>query len=162
MLVLAIALLLVPPHADAGYSRRGGQSARSGAGLWQHRHFTGGRRPVLYVAAVGVGAFFINYATEHWHGVTNQHASYLLLSIYVISHGRSFFSTPLMGRAGGTPLMVYSLVNIVLWQSGDDGIDGVSVVALIAVFFLCRLCSRPFSRWALKIWAAIPNAPARL
>ncbi len=56
-----------------------------------------------------------------------------------------------MGRVqAATLLMVYSLVNIVLCGLVMMSIDGVSVVALIAVFFLCRLCSRPFSRWALK------------
>ena len=68
-----------------------------------------------------MGAFFINYATEHWHGVTNQHASYLL-SIAMISFmvGR-FFSTWLMGRVqAATLLMVYSLVTYRALRSGDD------------------------------------------
>lgn len=111
-------------------------------GLWQHRHFAGGvAAQFFYVAAqVGVGAFFINYATEHWQGVTSQHASYLL-SIAMISFmvGR-FFSTWLMGRVqAATLLMLYSLVNVVLCGLVMMSIDGVSVVALIAVFFFMSI-----------------------
>ncbi len=94
MLVLAIALLFRrTPMPDIREEE--GSQQEAAQGLWQHRHFTGGViAQFFYVAAqVGVGAFFINYATEHWHGVTNQHASYLL-SIAMISFmvGR-FFST---------------------------------------------------------------------
>jgi len=60
-------------------------------GLWQHGHFTGGViAQFFYVAAqVGVGAFFINYTTEHWHTLSNQNASYLLSAL-----PRCWWSTP--------------------------------------------------------------------
>ncbi|MBZ4207286.1 MULTISPECIES: sugar MFS transporter [Klebsiella] len=141
VLVLAIALLFRrTPMPDIREDE--GSQQEAAQGLWQHRHFTGGViAQFFYVAAqVGVGAFFINYATEHWHGVTNQHASYLL-SIAMISFmvGR-FFSTWLMGRVqAATLLMVYSLVNIVLCGLVMMSIDGVSVVALIAVFFFMSI-----------------------
>lgn len=111
-------------------------------GLWQHSHFTGGViAQFFYVAAqVGVGAFFINYTTEHWHTLSNQNASYLL-SVGLISFmvGR-FFSTWLMGFVRpATLLVIYAVINIVLCGVVVAGIDNVSVIALVAVFFFMSI-----------------------
>jgi len=111
-------------------------------GLWQHGHFTGGViAQFFYVAAqVGVGAFFINYTTEHWHTLSNQNASYLL-SIGMISFmvGR-FFSTWLMGFVRpATLLVIYAIINIVLCAVVVAGIDNVSVIALVAIFFFMSI-----------------------
>lgn len=142
VLVLAIAFLFRrTPLPDI---REAEEGVRDGAaqGLWQHRHFSFGVvTQFFYVAAqVGVGAFFINYATEHWHGVSNQHAAWLL-SVAMISFmvGR-FFSTWLMGRVqAATLLMLYALVNIALCGVVMLSIDAVSVVALIAIFFFMSI-----------------------
>lgn len=111
-------------------------------GLWQHGHFTGGViAQFFYVAAqVGVGAFFINYTTEHWHTLSNQNASYLL-SVGMISFmvGR-FFSTWLMGFVRpATLLVIYAIINIVLCGVVVGGIDNVSVIALVAIFFFMSI-----------------------
>lgn len=111
-------------------------------GLWQHGHFTGGViAQFFYVAAqVGVGAFFINYTTEHWHTLSNQNASYLL-SVGMISFmvGR-FFSTWLMGFIRpATLLVLYAIINIVLCGVVVAGIDNVSVIALVAIFFFMSI-----------------------
>lgn len=111
-------------------------------GLWQHGHFTGGViAQFFYVAAqVGVGAFFINYTTEHWHTLSNQNASYLL-SVGMISFmvGR-FFSTWLMGFVRpATLLVVYAIINIVLCGVVVAGIDNVSLIALVAIFFFMSI-----------------------
>jgi FHS family L-fucose permease-like MFS transporter len=111
-------------------------------GLWQHGHFTGGViAQFFYVAAqVGVGAFFINYTTEHWHTLSNQNASYLL-SVGMISFmvGR-FFSTWLMGFVRpATLLVIYAIINIVLCGVVVAGIDNVSVIALVAIFFFMSI-----------------------
>ncbi|MFJ7501646.1 L-fucose:H+ symporter permease [Serratia grimesii] len=111
-------------------------------GLWQHKHFVGGViTQFFYVAAqVGVGAFFINYATEHWRDVSNQSASYLLSIAMICFMVGRFFSTWLMGRIKpATLLMFYSLINIVLCGVVMLSIEGVSVVALIAVFFFMSI-----------------------
>lgn len=109
-----------------------------GQSLWQHKHFVGGViAQFFYVAAqVGVGAFFINYTTEHWHGVTNQSAAYLLsVGMVCFMLGR-FFSTWLMGRVSPALILaVYALINIVLCGVVMLGIGDVSVVALVAIFF---------------------------
>lgn len=121
MLVLAIALLFRrTPMPDIREEE--GSQQEAAQGLWQHRHFTGGViAQFFYVAAqVGVGAFFINYATEHWHGVTNQHASYLL-SIAMISFmvGR-FFSTADGAGAGGDAADGVFVGQYRALRSGDD------------------------------------------
>ncbi|CAI1809575.1 L-fucose permease [Serratia grimesii] len=111
-------------------------------GLWQHKHFVGGViTQFFYVAAqVGVGAFFINYATEHWRDVSNQSASYLLSIAMICFMVGRFFSTWLMGKIKpATLLMFYSLINIVLCGVVMLSIEGVSVVALIAVFFFMSI-----------------------
>jgi len=142
VLVLLIALLIGRTRLPD--IREQGTDLASGIvkGLWQHAHFTGGViAQFFYVAAqVGVGAFFINYTTEHWHTLSNQNASYLL-SIGMISFmvGR-FFSTWLMGHVRpATLLVVYALINIVLCGVVVAGIDNVSVVALVAVFFFMSI-----------------------
>jgi FHS family L-fucose permease-like MFS transporter len=111
-------------------------------GLWQHGHFTGGViAQFFYVAAqVGVGAFFINYTTEHWHTLSNKNASYLL-SVGMISFmvGR-FFSTWLMGFVRpATLLVLYAIINIMLCGVVVAGIDNVSVIALVAIFFFMSI-----------------------
>ena len=142
VLVLAIAFLFRRTPLPDIREAEEGVSEGAAQGLWQHRHFSFGVvTQFFYVAAqVGVGAFFINYATEHWHGVSNQHAAWLL-SVAMISFmvGR-FFSTWLMGRVqAATLLMLYALVNIVLCGVVMLSIDAVSVVALIAIFFFMSI-----------------------
>lgn len=137
VVVLGIALLFRrTPLPDI---RETSDSAGSARGLWSYRHFSGGvAAQFFYVAAqVGVGAFFINYATEHWQGVTSRQASYLLSVAMICFMVGRFFSTWLMGRVKpATLLAAYALVNMALCGVVMLGINGgVSVVALIAVFF---------------------------
>ncbi|QKJ88676.1 Fucose permease [Paramixta manurensis] len=110
--------------------------------LWQHKHFTGGViAQFFYIAAqVGVGAFFINYVTEHWQNISNAYASYLLsVGLICFMVGR-FVSTWLMGRIRpATLLSAYALINIVLCVLVVAGIPGVAVPALIAVFFFMSI-----------------------
>ncbi|ROR14588.1 sugar MFS transporter [Erwinia sp. JUb26] len=109
-----------------------------GTSLWQHKHFVGGViAQFFYVAAqVGVGAFFINYATEHWHGVTNQSASYMLSVAMICFMLGRFFSTWLMGRVAPALILAgYAAINIVLCGVVMLGMGDVSVVALVAIFF---------------------------
>ncbi|MGP9420930.1 L-fucose:H+ symporter permease [Pseudomonas reactans] len=144
VLVLLIALLFgrtkLPDIRESGSASEQARGVEKG--LWQHGHFTGGViAQFFYVAAqVGVGAFFINYTTEHWHTLSNQNASYLL-SIGLVSFmiGR-FFSTWLMGFVRpATLLVIYAIINIVLCGIVVAGIDNVSVIALVAVFFFMSI-----------------------
>lgn len=136
--VIAIALLFkrtaLPDIREAASEH----AQQPGATLWQQKHFVGGViAQFFYVAAqVGVGAFFINYATEHWHGVTNQSASYMLSVAMICFMLGRFFSTWLMGRVKPAAMLAaYALINIVLCATVMLGAGDVSVVALIAIFF---------------------------
>lgn len=110
----------------------------AGHSLWQHKHFVGGViAQFFYVAAqVGVGAFFINYTTEHWHSVSNQSAAYMLsVGMICFMLGR-FFSTWLMGRISPAAILAsYALINILLCAVVMLGIGDISVIALVAIFF---------------------------
>ena len=110
--------------------------------LWQHREFVGGViTQFFYVAAqVGVGAFFINYVTEHWASMTSQTAAYLLSVAMICFMCGRFFSTWLMGRiAAQRLLMVYAWVNVALCAVVVSGVESVSVMALIAIFFFMSI-----------------------
>ncbi len=114
------------------------QAQRPDASLWQQKHFVGGVvAQFFYVAAqVGVGAFFINYTTEHWHGVTNQSAAYMLSVAMICFMLGRFFSTWLLGRVKPAAMLAaYALINIVLCALVMLGAGDVSVIALIAIFF---------------------------
>lgn len=142
VLVLAIAIVFARTRLPDIRADESAHQAAEVKGLWQHGHFTGGViAQFFYVAAqVGVGAFFINYTTEHWHSLSNQHAAWLL-SVGLISFmvGR-FFSTWLMGYVRPVTLLVsYAAINIVLCALVVAGIETVSVVALVAVFFFMSI-----------------------
>lgn len=141
-LVLLIALLFSRTRLPAIREEEKPVHGVIAQGLWQHQHFVGGViTQFFYVAAqVGVGAFFINYATEHWREVSNQNASYLLSIAMICFMVGRFFSTWLMGRVKpATLLAAYALINIALCGVVMLSVDGVSVVALIAVFFFMSI-----------------------
>ncbi|QJI28402.1 sugar MFS transporter [Pseudomonas sp. ADAK18] len=142
ILVLLVAVLIArTPLPDLRAQEQAMQPV-SGKGLWQHREFVGGViTQFFYVAAqVGVGAFFINYVTEHWAQMSSQRAAYLLsIAMLAFMFGR-FFSTWLMGRVSAQRLLlIYALINIALCALVVMGLEGVSVIALIAVFFFMSI-----------------------
>jgi len=106
--------------------------------LMRQRHFVFGfiTQAVYIGAQVGVYSFFLNQATESWHGMTTQQAAFLF-SIGVLAYliGR-FATTALMMRvAPRTILTIYGVANVVCCLVAAAGIDKVSVLALIPVFF---------------------------
>ena len=111
-------------------------------GLWQHRSFVGGViAQFFYVAAqVGVGAFFINYVTEHWANMSSQTAAYLLSVAMICFMCGRFFSTWLMGRIAPQRLLtVYACINVALCAVVVSGVQSLSVVALVAIFFFMSI-----------------------
>lgn len=149
-LLIAIAVLLfaalvsrakLPEVHDAHHGPdtvlgEAGQGATGG--LWSQRHFVFGvATQALYVGAqVGIGAFFINLATETWPGLTSRDGAYLLsvaTAAYLI--GR-FATTALLVRfLPRTVLTLYGLANFALCLVVATGMAKVSAIALIAVFF---------------------------
>ncbi len=142
ILVLLVAVLIARTPLPDLRAQEQALHPVSGKGLWQHREFVGGViTQFFYVAAqVGVGAFFINYVTEHWAQMSSQRAAYLLsIAMLAFMFGR-FFSTWLMGRVSAQRLLlIYALINIVLCALVVMGLEGVSVIALIAVFFFMSI-----------------------
>ncbi|WP_277976041.1 L-fucose:H+ symporter permease [Pantoea endophytica] len=136
--VIAIALLFKRTALPDIRESASQHIQQPGATLWQQKHFVGGViAQFFYVAAqVGVGAFFINYATEQWHGVTNQSAAYMLSVAMICFMLGRFFSTWLLGRVKPAAMLAaYALINIALCAVVMLGAGDVSVVALIAIFF---------------------------
>lgn len=141
LLVLIFAFVLsrsympeVKPAEDVLSQAEGGAEVPLG----QHRHFVFGViTQVLYIGAqVGVGAYFINLATETWPGMTSQSAAYLL-SVAMLGYliGR-FVSTALLVRVEPRRLLtIYGLANTVLTVIVALGIEKVSALALVCVFF---------------------------
>jgi MFS transporter, FHS family, L-fucose permease len=109
--------------------------------LLQQRHFTFAvLAQFCYVAAqVGIGAFFINFATEHG-GMSSQRAAYLLsVGLLCFLVGR-FVGTALMGRIAPARLLgAYAVVSVLLSGVVIAAIPVVSVFALIAVFFFMSI-----------------------
>ena len=141
-LVLLVALLIGRTPLPDLREQENAVQQRSDKTLWQHREFvTGVITQFFYVGAqVGVGAFFINYVTEHWAQMSSQQAAYLL-SVAMLSFmfGR-FFSTWLMGRVNAQRLLlIYALINTALCAVVVSGLEGVSVIALVATFFFMSI-----------------------
>jgi FHS family L-fucose permease-like MFS transporter len=143
LLVLVIALLIwrsaMPEiREEPAVLGNGGEGS-----LWSQRHFVGATvAQFFYVAAqVGVGAFFINYVTEHLPGTPSKSASFLLsIGMLAFLVGR-FAGTLLMRRFAPRRLLTsYAIINIALCLVVASARGGISVVALIAVFFLCLSC----------------------
>ncbi|MGN7819515.1 sugar MFS transporter [Chitinophaga varians] len=110
--------------------------------LFAHKHFVGGVvAQFFYVAAqVGVGALFINYATEYWQGTSNEKAAYLLSAGMVLFLAGRFVGTALMRKIAPNKLLaIYAFVNVLLCAFVMTGSGAASVYALIAVFFFMSI-----------------------
>lgn len=89
-----------------------------------------------FSAQVGIAAFFINFATEHWSGLSVSAAAFMLSGAMVAFTGGRFLSTALMHRFDAASMLaVYAVVSLVLCVAACAGAGSVAVVALMAVFF---------------------------
>lgn len=106
--------------------------------LFQNSHFVGGViAQFFYVAAqVGVAAFFINYATENWHGTTSENAAKLLgISLVLFTAGR-FAGTALMKFIKPNVLLaLFAFINMLLCVYVIEGTGALSVYSLMTIFF---------------------------
>lgn len=95
----------------------------------------------FYVAAqVGIGALFINYATEYWEGTSNQDAAYLLsICLLLFTLGR-FSGTAMMRKISPrTLLAIYAMLSTLLCLFVILLPGMVAVFALMAVFFFMSI-----------------------
>ncbi|WP_160717949.1 sugar MFS transporter [Chitinophaga solisilvae] len=110
--------------------------------LFAHKHFVWGVvAQFFYVAAqVGVGALFINYATEYWKGTSNEKGAYLLSAGMVLFLAGRFVGTALMRKIAPNKLLaIYALINVVLCAFVMTGNGAPAVYALILVFFFMSI-----------------------
>jgi FHS family L-fucose permease-like MFS transporter len=106
----------------------------------RHLHFAVVAQFFYVAAQVGIGAFFINYVTEHAHGISSGNAAYLLSVGMLCFLGGRFLGTALMSRiAPATLLCAYAATNVALCLLVVAGVGMVSVVALIATFFFMSI-----------------------
>lgn len=139
VLILAVVMARTP-MPDLRQQER--LATSGGVSLLRQRHFMFAViAQFFYVAAqVGVGAFFINFATEHGDGISSQRAAYLLSIAMLCFLGGRFAGTAMMARVPaatllglyGTAAMALSLVVAMAWQR-------VSVLALIVLFFFMSI-----------------------
>jgi FHS family L-fucose permease-like MFS transporter len=119
------------------------EAASAGNGtLWSRPRFAWGvAAQFCYVAAqVGVGAFFINYATEQYADISSADAARLLaIGMLCFLTGR-FVGTALMSRIAPERLLTgYAIANVILALIVVAGIERVSLVALVAIFFFMSI-----------------------
>jgi len=116
--------------------------SNSAASLLSHRNFVSGVIAQFFsmAALVGVGAFFINYATENWSSMTSQQAAWLFsASIFLFMAGR-FISTFVMEYVAPTTLLIcYALAGVLLSIFVVLNFGKISVIALSAIFFFMSI-----------------------
>lgn len=106
--------------------------------LWRETRFMASvvAQFFYFSAQVGIAAFFINYATEHWHGLAVHSAAFMLSAgMACFTLGR-FASTGIMTLvAPATLLAIYAAICIALCVVVVVGPQQLSVIALIVIFF---------------------------
>lgn len=142
--VIAVVVLLLAavfwrtklPEIDAQEDATTGTAA--GRPLWRERRFVLSvvAQFLYFSAQVGIAAFFINYATEHWPGLPVHSAAFMLSAgMACFTIGR-FASTALMRHVNPARLLaVYAGICLALCVLVVTGVQTVSVIAIIAIFF---------------------------
>ncbi|EAI0015815.1 L-fucose:H+ symporter permease [Campylobacter upsaliensis] len=110
--------------------------------VFKHSHFSKGLlAQFLYIAnQVTAGAFFINYAAEHYKGLSDERAAYYFsLALVAFMVGR-IVSTPLMKKIRGEYILgLYSLINVFICVGLYFASGILSVILLIALFFFMSI-----------------------
>lgn len=141
-IVVVLALLTwrtqMPTNPAKGSAVAGGSSAE----LWSIPRFRWGVfAQFWYVAAqVGIGAFFLNYATEYQPSLATADASELLfVGLALFLAGRFAGTALLTSVRPGVLLGTYALINMILGCIVFAAVPDVSLMALIAMFFFMSI-----------------------
>jgi FHS family L-fucose permease-like MFS transporter len=130
------------PDSDGGGNALPDVASAGNGALWSRPRFAWGvAAQFCYVAAqVGVGAFFINYATEQYADISSADAARLLaIGMLCFLTGR-FVGTALMSRIAPERLLTgYAVANVILALVVVAGIARVSLVALVSIFFFMSI-----------------------
>jgi FHS family L-fucose permease-like MFS transporter len=106
--------------------------------LWREARFMASVAAQFFYfsAQVGIAAFFINYATEHWPGLPVHSAAFMLSAgMASFTIGR-FASIGIMRKVEPANLLcIYAVICLALCAIVVVGIPTVSVIAMIAIFF---------------------------
>jgi FHS family L-fucose permease-like MFS transporter len=140
--VLAIAFLFIRTKLPEIKEELSEQSNQNTATLFSQPHFVWSViAQFFYVAAqVGVGALFINYATEYWQGTSNQEAAYLLSVCLLLFTAGRFAGTALMRTISPRSLLtIYSVINVLLCAIVILFPGMIAVFALMGVFFFMSI-----------------------
>ncbi|MEO6078615.1 MAG: sugar MFS transporter [Steroidobacteraceae bacterium] len=138
LIAVLIARTPMPDIREETVSLQGGSDKPLRA--QRHLHFAVVAQFFYVAAQVGIGAFFINYVTEHAPGISSSNAAYLLSVGMLCFLGGRFLGTALMSRiAPAAMLFAYAAINVVLSLLVVAGFGMVSVVALIATFFFMSI-----------------------
>ncbi|WP_455924459.1 sugar MFS transporter [Pseudomonas putida] len=134
MLVFAVSELpegqTVPKSVDAGALDFTGS-------LWRKRSFTGALAAQFFFVGnyVGIGAFFINFAIDHWAGMSPRDAAYLLsggMLAYMV--GRFAGIVILRFVPARNLLVLNSVVAAVLCAVAILGVAKISPLAVAAIY----------------------------
>lgn len=130
------------PEGAAVSEDKAAHDMSKASGVFKHRHFNLGLvAQFLYIAnQVAAGAFFINYATEHYAGLSDKEGAYYFsLALVAFMVGR-IVSTPLMKKFKGEYILgLYSFINVLLCIGLYFASGFLSVVLLIAIFFFMSI-----------------------
>lgn len=142
VVVVAIALLIartpMPNIREESVSTS--DSSTLPLGKQRHLHFAVIAQFFYVAAQVSIGAFFINYVTEHVAGISSEKAAVLLSVAMVFFLVGRFLGTALMGRiAPATLLFAFACANVVLCVLVMAGFGWASVIALVATFFFMSI-----------------------
>lgn len=106
--------------------------------IWRKRSFTGALVAQFFFVGnyVGIGAFFINYAIDHWPGMMPRDAAYLLsagMAAYMV--GRFAGIMILRYMPARNLLILNSVVAAILCGIAIMGISKISPLAIAAIYF---------------------------
>lgn len=141
LILLAFAFNKIPEGTAVSSEYKEEDNSKA-SDIFKHRHFSLGLlAQFLYVAGqVCAGAFFINYATEHFQGLSDSKAAYYFSAALVAFMVGRVVSTPLMKRfKGESMLAIYSLINALICIYLYFGHGFASVIGLILLFFFMSI-----------------------
>lgn len=141
-LILVLFVLNKIPEGEAVSKDFAKEDKSKPSGVFKHTHFNYGLlAQFLYIAnQVAAGAFFINYAVEHFAGLSDkQGAYYFSVALIAFMLGR-ILTTPLMKFTKAEHILgLYSFINVLVCVGLYFASGFFSVLLLIALFFFMSI-----------------------
>lgn len=142
VVVIMMIIFAKTPLPEVQMTKQRDDKLHQARSIWSFPNFTGALvAQFAWIAAhVGICSFFINFAIDHWAGLTPQKASFLLsVGLIVFMIGR-FVSTFLMRSFSPVSMLIsYAVMNVILCAVVVSGLSVVSIYALILSFFFSSI-----------------------